>query len=436
MTEADAPNLREVLLRLKAGITELDPQQVGSVLALVDRAADRDRYEPLLDAIRPKLRADAGDIPRPASLGRVLFLPVEKLLVSPAGWKPGQLTIPRSTLHPIIRELPGILGRDYERLQEALQDRTMRDVETIMRVGDSMWPVVGTALLAFANGKPSPLAPSNIPMSEAYFRRFCGAIGEVLPLGQLLVELSARDVTSERFSELGETALGRAASVASVDAVRRVGIVCLIEGWQRQLAPSFVASLLRRAGIGESEETLAPALGAAIDALGASINVEFRVIESAPLALSRRAAALADRVAAALDDRMLSRASERSRELKALAERCEAMFRSVVEHCLSQDCHAKLVALAQEREIPDSAIEAVERAARAVTEIVRAARTLAPRTTWPEALCQETTARLTDMARHLPAGCPRSRLGRRDVARIIEILSGPDAAMALETDDA
>lgn len=434
MKTAEIGQLRDVLQRLKADVDALDAQQLNSVMALVDQCTDRDRLEPLLDTLRPKWRASAVSISRPASLGRILFLPVEKLLVSPAIWRPGHLTIPRSVLQPIIGQLPAMLGSRYARLQTKLGGRTMRDGETVAEVGSEIWPAVATALATCAKGQDPSLLPKNIPMSEAHFRKFCEAISELLRLGDSLAGLAAPDITSERFMDLGEAALTKAAAANSIDGIRRVGIICLVEGWQRQLAPAFISSILRRAGIGETEETLSPALANVIDTLGLSIRMELCAIETAPLTLSRRALMLADRVATALEDRILTRTPERARDLRALAEHCEAMFRAAIERCLASECHARLLALSHETQITNDAIEDVEHAARSVTEIVRAARILAPRASWPDAICQETAERLVKFGHPLPAGCPATRLGRLDVARIVEILAGPDAATPLATE--
>lgn len=428
----DPSVFRNMLVRLKADGANTDPQKLAEIFLLADRLDERERFEPLLDMLRPRLRTISDRIARPASLGRVLFLPIEYLLVPSSSWRAGHLTIPRSALQPVIQMLPLALGADHPRLASELVGRTMKDIDALMGVGDILWPRMSQVLLGVAQGQTELPSPRNLPMSEAMFRRFCRAMGEPLSVGGLLAEIVLKEPTAERFADLAETALVAMAGLSSPDAVRRIALICLISCGRRQLPPSFLSAVLRRANVSDGEDVLAPALAATIEALEMSIEAEFRVLESAPLDLSRRAVALADRIATALEDRLLARTPERAREVKALAMRCEELFRNVIDQAISDICRKRLEELAQASEVRDADIAELERSTRSLVDVIRAVRMLSPRASWPEAVCQHGAAQMIAFGKSLPSGCPPNRLGRRDVARLVEILAGPDTAITLE----
>src|SRR3954447_6983173 len=81
--------------------------QLSQVLAVIDAMPSRGAADELIAGLRPRIaKLRPG---RPVSLTRVLFAPMDPLIVSPRKWRAGAITPPRSILpfvsKPVLAKL-------------------------------------------------------------------------------------------------------------------------------------------------------------------------------------------------------------------------------------------------------------------------------------------------------------------------------------------
>ena len=80
---APQPELR----RLRRDLSMAADEQIARVVAMLDRLPDRGEADQVLDPLRPRLRTLKP--PRPLTLARLLFMPLEGALVAPTAWRRG-----------------------------------------------------------------------------------------------------------------------------------------------------------------------------------------------------------------------------------------------------------------------------------------------------------------------------------------------------------
>ena len=104
----DAPSA--TLEELTAGLRDASDAAVLQVTVLVDGLAARGEADLVLDAVRPRLAALRPN--RRRTLARTLFEPFDPVIVTPAAWRAGLGTIPRSFIASVTAlarsSLPGI----------------------------------------------------------------------------------------------------------------------------------------------------------------------------------------------------------------------------------------------------------------------------------------------------------------------------------------
>jgi hypothetical protein len=118
-------------------------QALGKIVALVDSIGDTELHERLLGPSLRRLRRLRP--PRPASLMRLLFLPISGALVDPLQWRRGQGRIPRSALAPLLAGLTAVLGPQLETATVLLRGGSLEDDKLIDRVGRPLWQAAGLA---------------------------------------------------------------------------------------------------------------------------------------------------------------------------------------------------------------------------------------------------------------------------------------------------
>lgn len=129
---------------LAAQLHGADDRTLLKLVAVVDQLARRGSLDRLLDEHRARLAVIRP--PRPMTLGRLVVLPLEELLVDGASWTPGMLRVPRDRLRRLIDLL--LEGLDPELRRGAatrLAGRSMHDSTLALEVGREVWPAVALA---------------------------------------------------------------------------------------------------------------------------------------------------------------------------------------------------------------------------------------------------------------------------------------------------
>ena len=124
---------------------------VGQVVEILDRLADRSEADRLLDAARPRLRQI-----RPArslQFTRLLFLPLDGAISDNRDWQKEDARLPRSALPAIAEALRSAMGPEAERIEASFKGKFFHDVAAVDRAGRRLWEAAARLAPAL---KPGP----------------------------------------------------------------------------------------------------------------------------------------------------------------------------------------------------------------------------------------------------------------------------------------
>jgi hypothetical protein len=401
---------------LARSLTAARDEQIMRVVATVDALEKRGAADHIVAPLRPRL-AELRP-PRPLRFIRLLFLPLDPLIVPAARWRPGSATVPRTSLGPIAATVRTALGPVAGTIDAAIAGRSVGDEYIIEEVGGLLWPRAG-AVLATAPALAG-WADTGLPVTMAAW--LCRAVGAVLlaavPLRGLAAEAEA-GVTLE--FEPVQAVLAEAATAGAEALAMAVAVLLAWLPQAAELLPRGASVLgpdgpaLMRLAAGQATEVLLERLeaqGGSDDLLAAS-----RLDDSG--AEVRRAATLLD----ALDD---AAPPERRRRISAIRQRleqsCRARFTGGLENSVAAALKSMGSCPAQE-ELAD-----VENTARGLRQLESAARRLGGGAFY-DRLLQDAVASV----RASPAD---GALGLADKVRLVEILASSDEADALLAESA
>lgn len=399
---SDTRELRE----LRQAISQASDRQLRRLVPVLDALPQRSVADALLDGTRPRLRHLRP--PRPMSVARVLFLPLDALIVPPRDWKPGQGLLPRSILPPFAQALaeaqPELVGHWQARMQGA----DLRNAALIREAGAALWPAAAALPRQLPagwgrTGLPSHLFPDLAALCVALWRH-----GSAL----MRLRMAGDDGPPESLAR-------PIFRVISADGSEAVGL-CL-----RALLPHAATPARLAATVAGLNAALAPIAERALDQY---LEAAEPGLDAADLGTT---AAIAQRFATLLEDLDQSVTRDKPRRAQLL----QALRRSAAESCVERlrtelppRLMEPLEALLDDPAPPDAAVEALEKVAISLRSLADSGRRLhAP--VAPERLLESSLAFLTRLARDLPAEGPRFL--RADALRLVQILASPAEAARL-----
>jgi hypothetical protein len=391
---------------LRAALVDAPDHALGRVVAMLDALRDRSEVDILLDGIRPRLRRLRPQ--RPVRLARLLCLPLEGVLVNPGAWRQSPLLVPRSAIRPITAAVAVSLGEMVLELEVLAAGGNLSDEALVQALGDRLWPAAGRAILP---ALPEGWAEAGLPDdSAAPMLALCGAVWRNAPALWAAAYPGARDVAGEpeiRAALAPLAAEGRAALLA--------GLALLLRDSALPGVAVSVAGSLMPAVQQTAEQELAAALtrDAAMVASAASPGE----MAGAAQRLVRRMEGLES------TDHPIAR--EQRRQLAATLRRevgsaCYAHY----ARALAESLLAEATRLAAGPPATDAQVAALERMARDLRRLEVAGRRLAAEAAFDRTL-SDTIRRL------LPLAAGPGGLARVEVARLVEMLAGPQAALPL-----
>jgi len=140
---AGAPPRGEVR-RVGHAVAGAADERLRAVVALLDAMPERGEADRLLDPARPRLRRL--HLPRPLGFGRLLFLPVDPIIVAPAGWRRGDRAVPRSALAPLAAAVQRTLGAKAREIAAACTGHSVATQDVVATLGADLWPAAASAL--------------------------------------------------------------------------------------------------------------------------------------------------------------------------------------------------------------------------------------------------------------------------------------------------
>lgn len=383
-----------------------DPQ-IMRIVALVDSMMQRGSADILIEPLRRRLATLRPA--RPLRLARLIFHPVDLLIVPSTRWRPGQQAIPRTALVPIAEHIRLTKGPALAAAEDEINGRTTADTELISRLGQSLWPEVARILTD--TGIPETWDTTGL--GDKNYGPLANALAALLAEAAPLYVLRAEAAT-------GLLPPPREAIEAMLSRVTRVNKGAL---------PMMIAVLLDQ--LPQAAELLPDLRGTEAEAVHAATEeaaelllrhfdledaVETRIaagtLADAGAAVSRIAALLKHLDAPGAEPRRRDRLRAVRRRLEA---DCKARFASGLQD--------ELLAPLQRVGMPPADIPALEAAARGLRVMDTEARVVGSGSTYDLLLDQAAEA--------IKHNSMQDRLSRMDQIRLVEILSGPDAALAM-----
>ncbi len=378
--------------------------KIAQVVAMVDALPSRGAADSLIAALRPRLAQL--HLPRPLGLARLLFTPLDPVLVAAPGWRRGSPAVPRTVLAPLAAVVRAGLGPEAAALDARLGGRSVSDATVVLAEGRTLWPRAATALRASAcpagwASQTGLAATDHAPVCRAVAL----ALSEAADLAHAATCAEPFAPDSARIGRWVGVSGGDDAALATLLAIaltRLPQAETVLDRFEADAAEADRPAL-RRA----RELAAAFVLGR----LEAAPGLGGSVIQAADEA--HRSAVLLD----AMTERAQSHPGQRARVQqvrRTLDESCRSRFQAALEADL-------VVPSALDQDEADEAVSALERAARALHRFEQAARRIGGAEFYDRAV-RDAAARV---------GGGQGALSRMDRARLTELLLGPDAAMAV-----
>ena len=110
---------------------------LAQVIEILDRLPDRSEADRLLDAARPRLRQIKPS--RSLQFTRLLFLPLDGAISDARDWQKGDARLPRSALPAIAEALRLAMGGEAEQLEATFSGKFFHDTAAVDRAGRNLW---------------------------------------------------------------------------------------------------------------------------------------------------------------------------------------------------------------------------------------------------------------------------------------------------------
>ena len=388
--------------QLRAALAGAPDAAVTRVVAQLDALPVRGDADALIEHIRPRLRRLRP--PRPLRLPRLLFLPLDAVLVAPCEWRRGMLEVPRSAILPVSGAVAAALGPLAAEIETAGMRGVCGDARLTAELGARLWPAAAALDLPVPPpgwtlaGLPEDAARPVLALCVAVWRHapaLWAALHEEGPpmallrgaLGPLAGEGLGPLEAGMRLLLRNATAPGDVVSAAA------------------SLLPSVRPA---------AERALRSAVAQDVEEMGCA---EPAALAEAASAFLRRLENLEAEGAPALRD-------ARRRDLvpvrRDAASLCRDRFAAALEEALIAPATRAHAADA----VPDEVVLALEGTARDLRRLETAGRRIGAEAEF-DRLLRGASVRLASLAER-PGG-----LGMVDLARLVEILAGSEAAATL-----
>lgn len=379
-------------------------ERVLQVVAMVDALPQRGEADALIAPLRPRLAQLRPH--RPLNLGRVLFTPLNAVIVPAAQWRRGSPVVPRTALPALIRQVESAKPALAAEVTAAMAGHSTADWRLLDRVGRALWPQAG-AVLSSAPVPPEWEAETGLSaVDHAVVSR---AAGLVLSRAVEIAEQAEADAPDRQ-------AVAGMVRDAAAQGPEAIGVVV---GVLLHASPALAALVL---SVTTAHGTPIDAAGRAaaeraIDSVLAQIDAEQLVAADDPAGLAglRRTVAMLDELATLSVDRptRFARISEARGRIDAA---CRVRFESV----LHSDVVPRLGQVPTASAEDEARLEAAARNLRGFEQVAR--RVIG--SDHYDRLLRATSAALAPR----PEDDKAARVAR---LRLAEILLGPEVALGM-----
>ena len=410
MTEANVEADDATLHAIGADIVGASDRQIKRIVAMVDAMTARGAADALIVPLRRQQRTLR--MPRPLRFKRLLFAPLDPLIVPTEHWRLGHNTIPRTALTPMADHVRQAMGREAQSISTAIADKTTSDSNLITRLGRPLWPTAAQ-ILAEAD---IPETWRSTGLGDAVYRKLASIIAAVLDQAATL-EILCAEAADRLLPPRPEPIARMVSKTASSSPTALPMLIALI----LLRLPQAMASIR-----GECRGKEAPAIR---DALDQAADQLLRQLADDKATDARIVAGtLADasgacrRIITLLDQlRADSGKPQRREQIRAVRQRLDASCRKRFSAGMQNEFLLPLQHLGDPPALME--IKALEDAARGLRMLDIEARTVGSAVTYDLLLSKATEA--------VKADAMGAKLTIVDQIRLVEILSGPDAALAM-----
>jgi putative intracellular protease/amidase len=410
MDNLPAQQPASALQAMNMNYAEASDPAIMRIVGLVDAMAQRGDVDQLIAPLRPQLRTLRP--PRPLRFRRLIFTPLDPLIVPGSNWQPGQDTIPRAVVPPIADHIHALMGNEVRAIEAEIAGKSSTDTDLIARLGRSLWPKAARIL---ATAK-MPERWRATKLSEAAYYALANIVSALLAQAALLDTVCA------------ETADGLLPPRPEVIA-RMLGNTMAASPPALPMLIALILARLPQAASLILPKYLGPEAGAILAALDQATERLLRQLADKDGTEARIAAgtladagATAGRIITLLEQLRAGIVNPRRRDqMQWIRDRLDASCRARFTAGLHDEILTPLHRFVRN---PDPAIVPVmESAARGLRVLERAARWVGSGDLYDRLLAEAIAAVKADVM--------RDKLTPVDRVRLVEILAGPDAALAM-----
>jgi len=380
-------------------------EHLAQVVALVDALPQRGAADALIAPLRPRLALLAPA--RPVTAMRLMFSPLDPVIVPGPGWRPGMPAVPRPALGCLGGAVMARIGPVAEAVQGMIAGMSPQAATAAgARVGVTLWPAAAAVLDALPV-PPDWTETAGLPLG--CYDAIRANVAAVLHQAVRLERLAVADPGPCIGAILADAQARSPATVAIVLAV------LLSHG----AAAAVLTTGAGAAGAIPGGLTALPS--AVLDAAAAhALDRADRLLDTVLPAIGLRAAAGHAGDVAALVDAVENPACRPG--LRAQAGRTRQAADQACQARLSQAVQQEMLPRLDGPPLDDAAMEGLEGVARDLRRLGRAGRRLGSPAAYD--------ALLTRAAQEIGAA-PGAGLGRMDRLRLAELLVGAPAALRL-----
>lgn len=404
-------SLTPTIRALGQAVRGASDSQLLKIAAVVDAQPDRDQLDDLVAGMRPRLARLRP--PRPLRFERLLFTPLDPLIVPPQRWRPDGATVPISAIRPIAATVRQAMGPAAEAIEAMIAGRSTRHATVVQAAGAALWPAAARIL---AN-PPAPLLWETSGLGLSAYQPLAQRVATILAQATAIATL-ARDQANGFGDPPIEAIVGllRAATEADAESLQTMLVILL-----SRLPDSAALVVSVAAGVGSAEGTGRRALRHAADAILRECEdgrmIETRVEQASIADAAEHARQMIGLLRALAEGKAPSERvqRERARAVRArLDQGCQARFSDSLTHEL----------LGSLAEVTDAeiAVPALEDVGRDLRALATEARTIGGGPVYDRLL------------RAAADTVGQASLALMDRVRLTEIIAGTDVAMKLLTE--
>ena len=396
---------------LTRDIADAPDPHIKRIVAKVDAMASRGPADALIEPLRQRLRMLRP--PRPLRFGRLLFYPLDTLVVPAARWRRGRNAIPRTALMPIAEHVRTTMGDEARPIEAGIQGRTTADIDLIERLGRTLWPAAARILAS----DTIPATWSRTELGDAVYlplaAKIAALLAQIVPLGALCAK-TAHGLLPPDMEKIG-TMLGQVAATTP-------GALPMLLAVVLTRLPGAAGSIVPDYG-GPKAAMIETALDQATDQVLRQLDEEEGVEVRIAAGTMTDAAVAAGGIATLLQQLdAMPRKSQQREQLRTLRQRLDASCRARFTIGLPEEFLTPLQNLGNPPATAD--VRDLETAARGLRVLETEARAVGGGASY-DFLLRKAAEAVKDTAM-------RDRLTEVDQLRLMELLLGVDAALDMQ----